>query len=276
MNHFLLFLSVVFPFLYPIVPPKPEQKELIVFATGNLKDQLDSIGHFFERSNPGWKVKYRFGPSDELTSLADGRVPVDVLIITDPENIKSLQDQKFISEQNAMPFLTDKAVIVTQAETEYAPKEIKDLVTGDEVKQFALSGEKTPLGIAARAYIKKLGMETIPPEKLIAVKTPRAAVNSVKTGEAKWTICYGTDAAEATKKLKVLFPIPSSDIPSVDYYAVIPKASKHPDAGHRYLEALQSTISRKMFENAGFILKLPPLPPPTQTAPKEKKKKEKD
>jgi molybdenum ABC transporter molybdate-binding protein len=269
MINFLLLLGIALPSVQSI-PAKREPKELIVFASGNLKDQLVSISQYFERSNPEWKVKYKFGPSYELTQLADGRLPVDVLVISDQENIETLQQQDRISKKDVVPIVSNRVVIVGDVNIDFGVKEAKDLVTGEDIKKLALSGEKTPLGNSAREYLKKLGLSTIPSDKLVSTKNPRAAVVAVKTEEAKWTFCYGTDTAGA-KRLKVLFWVPPTEIPSIDYFTVVPKTAKNKDAANHFVEVLQSTISRMLFQNAGYTLTMP-QPSSTQTAPKEKTK----
>jgi spermidine/putrescine-binding protein len=133
-------------------------------------------------------------------------------------------------------------------------------VTAGEIKKFALSGEKTPLGISSREYLKKLGLQELPPEKLVDAKNPRGCVAAVKRGEAKWTFCYSSDAAAARKKLRVLFTIPPSDMASIDYYKVILKGSKNQAAAQRYLDTLDSTISRMVLDNQGYTPPGAPLP----------------
>jgi molybdenum ABC transporter molybdate-binding protein len=259
MNWLLLVALLVVP-SYNLIPEKPQPKELVVYASGNLKDALESISTYFERSNPDWKVKYRFGASDDLVQLADGRLPVDVLIISDKDNMDTLQEQGLVSSKPISPFITDRVVIVLNADIEYEVREAKDLVTGGEIKKFALSGEKTPLGISSREYLKKLGLQELPPEKLVNAKNPRGCVTAVKSGEAKWTFCYSSDAAGARKKLRVLFTISPSDMASIDYYKVILKGSKNQAAAQRYLDTLDSTISRMVFDNQGYTAPGAPLP----------------
>jgi molybdenum ABC transporter molybdate-binding protein len=263
MNWLLLIALLIVP-SYNMIPEKPQPKELVVYASGNLKDPLDSISTYFERSNPDWKVKYRFGASDELVQLADGRLPVDVLIISDKENMDTLQEQGLISGGAIKPFIQDRVVIVLDAQSEYEVRQPKDLVMGAEIKRFALSGEKTPLGVLSRAYLTKLGLQELPQEKLVNAKNPKACVNAVKSGDAKWTFCYNSDAAAIRKRLRVLFTIPPSDIPATDYYKVILKGSKNQAAAQKYLETLDSTISRMLFDNQGYTAPGAPIPPPQE------------
>src|SRR5262245_27525508 len=125
MNLLLLIALLVVP-SYNLIPQKPEPKELVVYASGNLKDALESISTYFERSNPEWKVKYHFGASDELVQLADGRLPVDVLVISDHENIDALREQGLIADGPIKPFMLDRVVIVLDADSDYQVREPKD------------------------------------------------------------------------------------------------------------------------------------------------------
>lgn len=251
----LLIPVLLFPILnWWITPPKP--LEVQVAASGNVREVMTEVARYVETRNPMTKVKLFFGTSEEVAKQIDSHAAFDVYI-GDEDDMTALNDQSYLVEEPRTPLFMNQVVAVAASDTDWDISDAKQL-TPDNVKKIALMKENTRWGKAARDYLQKCGVLDAVQDKIDEVKSPRAAIEAVKRGDAKWTLAYSTDAARR-KSLKILWRVPITDLPADVYSAARLKCGRNPEIGTRVLAGLQSSIVRKMFENAGFQL-LTPIP----------------
>lgn len=242
-------------------------EELRVSAPTNLKTPLIEISKFFEQKNPEWKVVLRFSGSSDVARQIELNAPIDVFL-SDEKSMNRLQEKDLILENSRQPLLSAAVVAIAPFDfTEVEFKEPKDLIV-EPIHRFAVCEESVPFGKQSQAYVKKLGLTTFP-DKTMYTKDIHKAFGAVKSGEAKWTFVYEPDAIKS-KRVKVLFNIPESEIPGISFAAAIPSKSVQQETAKQYLGTLNSIFARKIFENAGFtLLSSPPLLE-TQTKPAKK------
>lgn len=249
----LLIPILLFPILnWWITPPKP--LEVQIAASGNVKDVLAEVARYVETRNPMTKVKLFFGTSEEVAKQIDSHAAFDVYI-GDEDDMAALSGQSYLVDEPRIPLFMNQVVAIASADSDWDISDAKQL-TPDNVKRIALMKENTRWGKAGRDYLQKYGVLDAVKDKIEDVKSPRAAVDAVKRGDAKWTLAYATDAVRR-KSLKILWRVPVADLPADVYSAARLKCGRNPQIGNRVLAGLQSSIVRKMFENAGFQLLTP-------------------
>lgn len=258
-----VFSLLLFPILnWWITPPKPQEVRIAV--SGNLKEVLTEVGHYVETRNPMTKVKLFFGSAEEVARQVENQAEFD-LYIGDEDDMSELKEKSLLIENSGLPLFSNQIVAVANDDVDWDITEAKQL-TPDNVKRIALQKDTTKPGKRAREYLQKYGVLDAVKDKITDVKTPKAALEAVKSGEAKWTLAYSTDAVRR-KFLKVLWRVPAEDLPPIVFSAARPITSKNPDISARAMAAMQSSIVRRFFENAGYLAL---TPPPDNREPKKK------
>ena len=245
---------LLFPILnWWITPPQPTVIQ--VAASGNVRDVLTEIARYVETRNPMTKVKLFFGTSEEVVRQIESHAAFDVYI-GDEADLDALNEKSMLVDEPHAPLFMNQVVAVAPADTDWEVTDVKQ-VTPDNARKIALMKDTTEWGKATRAYLQKTGVLDALKDKIEDVKTPKAAIEALKRGDAKWTIAFATDAARR-KNLKILWHVPVTDLPAEVFSVARLKCSRDPAIGTRVLNGLQSSIARKMFENAGFQLLTPP------------------
>ena len=108
-----------------------------------------------------------------------------------------------------------------------------------------------PVGRYAQASLEKLGLWASVQPKLAMVENVRLALSLVARGEATLGIVYETDA-RAEPKVKVIGAFPADSHPAIIYPAALTAGAKTGAAA--YLEFLQSSLARNIFEQRGFTV----------------------
>ncbi len=225
--------------------------EIKVHSNGNLKPILMEISHYFQTRYPEGKVIIETGKVSDIQEKLEAQAVGDVLI-GDEKLFEMAAEIKGIDNASRSILFTDPVVAVADVDSDVELTDPKELNV-DNFKKIALTGEKTPLGKLVRAYLNPKGLKDAPAEKKVDVADAKAALDAVKIGEAKWTLVYSSDASR--RRLKHLFRVPASDIPEVTFSVAIISHSKNKEEAAKFVEALQSTISKKFYENAGFVVK---------------------
>ncbi len=267
--------------LFLAAPALSNAGEIKIYGNGNIRPILMEIGHYYQTRYPDWKVIFETGKVPELKEKLEAGAKGDVLL-GDEKLFQAVNDLK-AGDISSQTLLFTNAVVAVADEGSEGEMPDPNTMNSDNFKKVALVSEKSPLGRLVRAYLEPLGLKNATAEKKIEVKDPKAALDAVKTGEAKWTLVYSTDASK--RKVKRLFQVPVTSIPEISFFVAILNRSTNKEQAAKFLEVLQSTIGRKFFENAGFTWKAGGLPEPqtriqtqtqTQTRPETPKPKKKD
>ncbi len=239
------------------------ENELQVFVPPNLKTPVQEMSELFEKSNSPWKIVSTVGRSRDLAQNLKQGAPLDVVISSSKEEMERLVRQGFVSKNTLHLLFSDGVVIVAASTSTIEVKQPKDLAA-ESVKKAAIPPQKTEFGKKCYAYLDKTGVSEALKSKTTTAKNIPAALKLLKANDAQWTFVYGTDTASA-KGLKVIWVVPSSEIPETEYFAGMIAKSRNPKIAKLFLETLQSTIAKRIFENAGF--RLPGQPPRIQVQP---------
>jgi len=161
---------------------------------------------------------------------------------------------KAVQESTRIDLLGNKLVLIAAADAAMG-----DVAIGPGLDLAALAGKgrivtgdvrAVPVGRYAQAALEKLGLWPSVQSKLAMVENVRVALSLVARGEAPLGIVYETDA-RAEPKVKVIGVFPSDSHPPIVYPAALTAGAK--SGGAAYLEFLQSSLARGIFEKRGFI-----------------------
>ena len=237
-------------------------KTVRVSAAASLGDVLKAINVKFE-AQTGIKVELNLGASNALARQIEEGAPVDVFVSADLAKMDALEKAGHIVSATKEAQLSNALVVVAPYDSSLVIKAGADLST-DAVTKIAVGDPKAvPAGIYAREWLTKLGQWAAVEPKLVPTESVRAALAAVESGNVDAGIVYKTDAG-ISKKVKVVYEVPSSEGPHIIYPMALIQGAKNPEAGQSYLTFLDSKEAVVKFQQFGFIV-LPEAPPPTQT-----------
>lgn len=227
--------------------------EVVVFAAASLTDSLKETGAAYEKQS-GDKIVFNFGASSTLARQIEEGAPADVFFSADEAKMNALEKKGLILKDTRRSRLSNSLVMVVASEGGAAIQGPQDLATG-KVKRLALAEPKTvPAGIYAKEYLQKQNLWTSVESKVVPTENVRAALAAVEAGNVDAGIVYKTDAA-ISKRIKVVYEVPSKDSPDISYPVAVLKDTKQPELAKSFLKFLDSDEAGKIFEKFGFGLR---------------------
>jgi molybdenum ABC transporter molybdate-binding protein len=239
----LFFLSLILPLI-------SFASEIHIHSNGDLKPILNEITHYHQTRNASSKVIIQTGKVAEIKDRLEAGAPAD-LLIGDDKLFEMAEAIQAIDPTTVKVLFSDPVVAVTDMNSEIELTDPKEL-NSENFKKIALLNAKNPFGKLVRTYLEPRGLKDIPAEKKVDVADIKSAFEAVKNGEAKWTFVYSSDSSR--RKFRRLFQVPISDIPPVKYSMAMLKKSTNKQEAIKFMDSMQSTIGKKFFENAGYLL----------------------
>ena len=226
--------------------------DIHVFAAASLTDSLKQIATAYEKQT-GDRLVFNFGASSFLARQLEEGAPADIFFSADEAKMDGLQAKGLIVQTTRKSRLSNALVVVVASEQGAPIATPKDLAT-DKVKRLALAEPRTvPAGIYAKAYLEKQSLWGMVQSKVVPTENVRSALAAVEAGNAEAGIVYKTDAA-ISKKVRVVYEVPTRDTPGISYPIALVKEAKHPEAATRFLKHLDSPEAKQVFERFGFIV----------------------
>lgn len=246
------FLALVLAasFLAPTHVTAQQPESVIVSAAVSLKDALDEIAHMYEHRHTNAKIIFNYGGSGTLQHQIEQGAPVDVFFSAAEKQMDALESEGLLVAGTRRPMVANKLVLIEPASSNRL-KDFQDL-TRPEVKIIALGEPSTvPAGMYARQTLEHLGLLAAVEKKAVYAKDVRAVLTYVETGNADAGIVYQTDARASTR-VHVVALAPEKTHDQIVYPAVILKNSKNEKAARAFLQFLESSDARAVFEKYGF------------------------
>jgi len=238
--------------------PALAQESLTVFAAASLKNALDDVDAAFAKAT-GVKVTASYAASSTLAKQIEQGAPADVFASADLDWMDYAHEKKLINDATRINLLGNRLVLI-------APKDsrLADVTIGPGFDLAALAGDgrivtgdvrAVPVGRYAKAALEKLGAWVKADPKMAMTENVRAALALVARGEAPLGIVYETDA-KVEPGVKIVAHFPEGSHPEI-VYPVAATVKANADAP-RYIDFLQSTASKSVFEKYGFSFLVKP------------------
>jgi molybdate transport system substrate-binding protein len=227
--------------------------EITVFAAASLTDSLKEIATAYEKDS-GDKIIFNFGASSTLARQIEEGAPADIFFSADEAKMDGLAKKGLIDTAARKSRLGNSLVVVVAADSALQIQSASDL-TNASVKQIALADPKAvPAGIYAKAWLTRQQLWTAIEPKVVPTENVRGALAAVESGNVEVGVVYKTDAG-ISKKVKVAYEVPVTDLPVISYPMAIVKESKQPEAARKFLNYLDSKEAGDIFKKFGFILR---------------------
>jgi molybdate transport system substrate-binding protein len=246
----LVALVVAATILAPSRIAAQQQASITVSAAISLKDALDEIGYMYEQRHSGSKVIFNYGSSGTLQHQIEQGAPVDIFFSAAEKQMDALESGGLLIAGTRRALLANKLVLIEPA-TSNKMKDFQDLAR-PEVKIVALGEPRTvPAGMYAHQTLEHLGLLAAVQKRAVYAKDVRAVLTYVETGNADAGIVYQTDAQGSTK-VRVVAAAPEETHDRIVYPAAILKNTKNESAARAFLQFLESSGARAVFEKYGF------------------------
>lgn len=216
--------------------------DLMVLAAASLTDVFKAAGAAYEKENPGTKVDFSFGGSQQLAAQVKQGAPADALVTADTKTMDGLKSD------TGKPSVVAKNRLVI-AVGEGNPKkvaELKDL--SDSKLKVVLAAPEVPVGRYSKQILDDQKIDVKPVSQELDV---RSVLSKVELGEADAGLVYKTDAATAPKKVDAV-KIPDGQNAIASYPAATLKTSKHTEAANAFVKWLSTPAAQKILKDAGF------------------------
>jgi molybdate transport system substrate-binding protein len=229
-----------------------QDKTITVFAAASMTNALDDVDAAFTKQT-GIKVVTSYDASSTLMKQIEGGAPVDAFVSADLKWMDYGVEKKVINESTRFNLLGNVLVLIASKDSKI---DHVDIEPGFDLAKLANDGriatgdvQEVPVGLYAKAALKKLGVWPSVASKMAMTVNVRAALAYVVRGEAPLSIVYATDAKiESGVKVVGVFPDNSHD-PIIYPVAATVNAKSETI---QYLALLRSAAAKSIFEGYGF------------------------
>lgn len=232
--------------------PARRDRPLLVSAAVSLTGVLETLTAAYERGT-GTRVELNLSASTVLAAQIIAGAPVDLLISADLFQMDRVADEGLIRTQTRVDLLSNQLVIVVPADVTASltsPAALLEPMFG----RIAIGDpDGVPVGVYAYAYLESAGLWDALRDRIVPVRSARAALATVETGAVDAGIVYHTDAMSSAG-VRVVFEVPAAEGPAIAYPAAVTTQARNPEAAERLLAYLQGPAARAVFEQAGFIV----------------------
>jgi molybdate transport system substrate-binding protein len=225
--------------------------EILVSAAASLADVLKEISKGYQAKSKH-TVKFNFGPSSGLARQIEEGAPADIFFSADVPQMDTLDKNGRLEPGTRKNLLSNRLVIIVPADSKLVLSSPKNLLKAD-IKKIALAEPSSvPVGVYTSKYLTDEGLWDQVKPKVVPVQDVSATLASVESGNVEAGFVYKTDAA-VSKKVKIVYEVPTDKGPKIIYPVAIVKESKRKDAARDFMNYVQSGAAKDAFRKYGFV-----------------------
>ena len=232
------------------LPLAAQAQQIIVSAAASLTDALKELGPKFEAGRPGVAVRFNFAASGALLQQIAQGAPVDVFASADQATMNRAADQKLIDAASRRNFVTNSLVLIEPAQGGTGIRSLQDL-GGAAVRKIAIGKVATvPVGAYTRQVLDGAKLWEPLESKFVQADSVRQVLDYVGRGEVDAGFVYGTDAALAGGKVRVV-ATPGGHAP-VSYPVAVTADSRQKALAGDFATYLAGDEAQAVFRRFGF------------------------
>jgi molybdate transport system substrate-binding protein len=262
------FVTVLLIACAQLAPPAPQSSQptatqpaaqtstLLVAAAASLQKALQEVTPLYTQANPNQTINYNFAASGALQQQIEQGAPVDVFISAAAKQMKALQEKGLLESGTQKSLLSNQLVLIIPKETSVPLTDFQQLVQ-PEVKRISVGEPRSvPAGQYATEVLKNLGILEQVQSKFVLGNNVKSVLTAVETGDVDAGIVYITDA-QSSDKVTIAATADEKLHDPIVYPIAVLKASKSLDDSKKYVEFLQSSPAKAVFEKYGFGIAKP-------------------
>lgn len=240
-------------------PVAASARDLNVFAAASLTEAFTEIGKAFETANPGAKVTFNFGGSQQLVQQMGQGAPADVFASAATRNMDDAVKAGSVADGAAQTFARNRLVAIVPQANPTGIKALADL--GKPGARVVLAAKEVPVGQYALDFLDKAskdaGYGTDYKDKVIKnvqsyEQNVRAVLSKVTLGEADAGIVYNTDVTQEAAPKVTRIEIPDALNTVATYPIAAVKGTRNP-AADRFVAFVLSDAGQTILKKYGFI-----------------------
>jgi molybdate transport system substrate-binding protein len=232
-----------------------DPRTLTVYAAASLTEAFTEIGKEFEASNPGARVVFNFGGSQNLRTQIEQGAIADVFASANTKEMDTLVSQNLIEGGAPKVFLTNQLVVILPKDNPAGVASLEEL--SKPGLKLILAAEEVPAGRYSRQVLGNLNAKfgADYKSKVLANVVSnedniRQAVTKIQLGEADASIVYISDAVAVPELQRIGIP---ADVNVIAEYLIAPLAgSENSELAEAFIDYILSTDSQAVLKKWGF------------------------
>jgi molybdate transport system substrate-binding protein len=239
----------------------PQARTLTVLAAASLNESFNELGALFETQNPGVKVSFSYGGSQQLAQQLGQGSAADLFASASTKYMDAAVASKRITKADARSFARNRLVVIFPKDNLAGLESLVDLAKPG--LKLDLADKTVPAGQYTLDFLDKADKDpafnpTFKDHVLANVVSyednVKAIVTKVSLGEADAGIVYVTDitAMAAAKIGKLEIPEPLNILATYPIAPIID--SKNPDLAKAFITLVLSPDGQAILAKYGFIL----------------------
>ncbi len=225
---------------------------LTVFAAASMQATMEKISGLYTQANTDVEIIYNFDSSGTLKTQIEEGAECDLFISAAQKQMNALEKSGYIDSSTRINLLENKIALVVPDDNPAKINSYEDLGT-EKLKLIALGNSDVPVGAYSQEILTNMGIwDKLNDERKISFGSNVTEVAmQVREGVVDCGIIYATDAA--THKLTVIAEPPAGTLKTpVIYPAAVLANSNNRDKAKAFLDYLQTSEAREIFESVGF------------------------
>ena len=227
-------------------------RPLLVSAAVSLTGVLETVAADYRRRTET-AVELNLSASTILAAQIIAGAPADLFISADLFQMDRVAAEGLIRSSTRVDLLSNQLVVIVPADSAAAVTSLAALREPTFGRIAIGDPGGVPVGVYARAYLESIGLWDVLRDRVVPVRSARAALATVETSGVDAGIVYRTDALSSAG-VRVVFEVPVAEGPAIAYPAALTTQAQNPEAAERLLAYLQGPDARAVFEQAGFIV----------------------
>jgi molybdate transport system substrate-binding protein len=229
-----------------------EPVELLISAAASLTDALNEAVEGYKTVAPNVKITVNYGASGALQTQIENGAPADIFFPAANKQMDALNGAGLMVSDSIVKLLKNDIVLVVPADSTLAVASFED-AAGDTVTKIALGDTASvPAGQYAQDTFTSLGLWDKINAKAVFGTDVRQVLSWVAGGDVDCGVVYATDAT-ADGTVKIIASAPADSHKAIVYPVGIVKASTQQAAAAAFIEYLQSSEAKAVFEKYGFL-----------------------
>jgi molybdate transport system substrate-binding protein len=234
--------------------------EVLVFAAASLTDAFGAVGKNFEAANPGAKVTFNFGGSQQLAQQIIEGAPADVFASANARQMQAVIDAGQVVGGAQQTFVRNRLVVVYPEDNPAGLRTLQDLAQPG--LKIVLAAKEVPVGEYSLDVLTKASQapefsasyrQNVLANVVSYEESVRVVLSKVALGEADAGIVYTSDTALDAADQVGRIDIPDT-LNTIAAYPIAPvTSSKNPELAQRFIDYVLSADAQTTLERYGFI-----------------------
>ncbi len=234
-------------------------QSITVFAAASLAEAFGELGKQFEAQNPGAKLVFNFGGSQQLAEQLAQGAPADVFASANQAQMDAAVKAGRVAEGDPQPLLGNKLVVITAKPDDGKLNQLQDLA-GPGLK-LVLADKAVPVGKYSLEFLDNASKlpefgssfkEEVLKNVVSYEENVRSVLTKVALGEADAGIVYASDLISQPDQQVDVIQIPDRLNVNV-LYSIAPVAdSRQAVLARGFVDYALSTAGQELLARYGF------------------------